>query len=330
MVGSPLHVTIVSHTHWDREWYQPFQVFRLQLVELIDRLLDLLDGDPAYRSFLLDGQTIILEDYLAIRPEREADLKRHIAAGRLLIGPWHILPDEFLVSPEATIRNLTLGAQVCARFGARMPVGYTPDPFGHISQLPQILAGCGLEAAALQRGLSDEPTELWWEAPDGTRLLTIYFRGGYGNLQWAPTTPDAFTRAVERQIERLAPYAHTPHVLLMNGTDHMLPQPELPGLIAAANERLAGQAVLVHGTLADYVRAVRADLSGDLPVIRGELRSSKRSPVLPGVYSARMWIKQRNHACRAGSDRGNPAGVALPDRESPARFDLRLLGGSGA
>src|SRR5690606_36672910 len=128
-----------------REWYKPFQVFRFQLVELVDRLLGILDSTPDYHSFLLDGQTIVLEDYLAIRPEREADLRRHIQAGRLLIGPWHILPDEFLVCPEATVRNLILVARVCTRFGLLMPVGYTPDPFGHISQLPQILAGVGLE-----------------------------------------------------------------------------------------------------------------------------------------------------------------------------------------
>lgn len=305
MTTTPYHITIVSHTHWDREWYQPFQVFRFRLVELIDQLLNLLDRDPQYRSFLLDGQTIVLEDYLEMRPEREADLRRHIAAGRLLIGPWHILPDEFLVGPEATVRNLLLGAKVCARFGARLPIGYTPDPFGHISQLPQILVGCGLEAAALQRGLADEPTELWWEAPDGTRLLTIYFREGYGNLAWAPTTPEAFTRTVERQIERLAPHGHTPYLLLLNGTDHMMPQPELPALIAAANERLAGRAVLVHGTLPDHVARVKAHLGDgvELPVVRGELRSSKRSPVLPGVYSARMWIKQRNHACETALER---------------------------
>jgi len=93
MTRAPYRITIVSHTHWDREWYKPFQVFRFQLVELVDRLLDILDSTPDYHSFLLDGQTIVLEDYLAIRPEREADLRRHIQAGRLLIGPLHILPD---------------------------------------------------------------------------------------------------------------------------------------------------------------------------------------------------------------------------------------------
>ncbi len=305
MTRAPYRITIVSHTHWDREWYQPFQVFRFQLVELVDRLLDILDSTPAYHSFLLDGQTIVLEDYLAIRPKREADLRRHIQAGRLLIGPWHILPDEFLVSPEATVRNLMLGARVCARFGTRMPVGYTPDPFGHISQLPQILAGVGLEAAALQRGLGDEPTELWWEAPDGTRLLTIFFRAGYGNLAWAPTASDAFTRAVERQIELLSPHTHTPHLLLLNGTDHMLPQPELPELIDEANRRLGGRAQVVHGTLPDHVDAVRRALPDvrPLPVVRGELRSPKRSPLLPGVFSARMWIKQANDACQTALER---------------------------
>jgi len=310
MAQQPYHVTIVSHTHWDREWYQPFQVFRFLLVELVDRLLTLLDADPEYHSFLLDGQTIVLEDYLAIRPEREADLRRHIAQGRLSIGPWHILPDEFLVSGEATVRNLMLGAQICARFGARLPIGYTPDPFGHIGQLPQILAGVNLTAAAFWRGLADEPTEVWWEAPDGTRLLSVFFRNGYGNLAWAPTSPDAFTLAVERQINRLAPHALTPYLLLLNGTDHMMPQPELPALIRAANERLRGRAVLVHGTLREHVAAVRAALDeraalgeGGAPTVRGELRSPKRSPQLPGVYSARMWIKQANAACQAALER---------------------------
>ncbi len=305
MSNTHYQVTIVSHTHWDREWYRPFQVFRLKLVELVDDLLDLLDRDPDYHSFLLDGQTIILEDYLELRPEREADLRRHIQGGRLFIGPWHILPDEFLVGPEATVRNLMLAARVCERFGARMPIGYTPDSFGHISQLPQILAGCGLQAAVLQRGLADEPAELWWEAPDGTRLLTIFLREGYGNLAWAPTEPDAFTHVVAGLVERLAPHAHTPHLLLLNGTDHMMPQPELPALVAAANARLAERAHIHHGSLPAYVSAVRDALgAGDqLPVVRGEIRSPRRFPVLQSVYSTRMWIKQRNQACETALER---------------------------
>jgi len=132
---------IVSHTHWDREWYLPFQEFRIRLVKLIDKLLDILAKDAGYRHFTLDGQTIILEDYLAIRPERRKELERYVREGRLLIGPWYVLADEFLVSPEALIRNLMLGHRLAEEFGAVMKVGYIPDSFGHISQLPQILQG---------------------------------------------------------------------------------------------------------------------------------------------------------------------------------------------
>ena len=101
-------LTIVPHTHWDREWYQPFQEYRIRLVQLTDRLLDLLAQDPEYLCFTFDGQTIVLEDYLEIHPEREETLRRYVQEGRLLIGPWQILPDEFLVGPESTIRNLML------------------------------------------------------------------------------------------------------------------------------------------------------------------------------------------------------------------------------
>jgi alpha-mannosidase len=111
-------IHLVSHTHWDREWYLTFQQFRLKLVRLVDHLLDILEHDSSYRHFMLDGQTIVLEDYLQIRPEREDDLRKYIQNGRILIGPWYILPDEFLVSPEASIRNLLEGERT-SKFLAR-------------------------------------------------------------------------------------------------------------------------------------------------------------------------------------------------------------------
>lgn len=301
----PYHVTIVSHTHWDREWYRPFQEFRLLLVQAVDQLLDMLANTPGYHSFLLDGQTLALEDYLEIRPEREAELRKYVEAGRIFIGPWHILPDEFLVSPEATVRNLMLGNRISQRFGGRMPVGYTPDSFGHIGQLPQILNGVGLNAAAFQRGLSEEPIELWWEAPDGTRVLVIYFRAGYGNLSWVPPATSAFVRVIDQQLANLTPHLHTSHVLLMNGTDHMMPQPELPGLIAAANTDMQGRVTLEHGTLPGFIEQVRTSLTNDsdLPTVKGELRSSRRHHLLPGILSTRMWIKQRNQAAESALER---------------------------
>ena len=151
---------LVSHTHWDREWYLTFQQFRLRLVHLVDGLLDLLDSNPDYRYFMLDGQTIVLDDYLFMRPEKADIIRAHVRSGRMLIGPWHVLPDEFLVSPEATIRNLLQGDRTARQFGPKMMVGYLPDPFGHVGQMPQILRGFGIETAAFRRGLADEPCEV--------------------------------------------------------------------------------------------------------------------------------------------------------------------------
>jgi mannosylglycerate hydrolase len=297
---------LISHTHWDREWYRPYQDFRLRLVRLVDGLLDLLATDPSYKYFMLDGQTIILEDYLEIRPEREAELHRHIHSGRILIGPWHILPDEFLVSPEATIRNLLEGARTCRQFGVRMMVGYTPDPFGHIGQLPQILRGFGIVWAAFRRGLSDEPCEVWWEAPDGSRVLAAYLRDGYDNAAGLPTgDPGLFAQEVARRRDSLRPHSSVSDLILMQGTDHMEPPRDTAAMIRDAAGKLQGDK-LIHSTLPEYFGAISSTIRRhriDLPVVRGELRSPKRHHMLPGVLSTRMWIKQRNRECETQLER---------------------------
>ena len=288
-------LTIVSHTHWDREWYQPYQEYRIRLVQLVDRLLDLLEQDPEYSYFSLDGQTIILEDYLEVRPARRQELSKHIQEGRLLIGPWYILPDEFLVSPEATIRNLILGERVTRAFGAKMPLGYVPDCFGHISQLPQILRGFGMDAAALWRGVGEAPNEFRWAGPDGSEVLTIHLRDGYGNAAHLPGDEKRFAAHLFRIAGMLTPHATTPHLLAMNGTDHLEPMPELSRLISYANADLP-DLELRHGTLPQFVAAVR-DAQPSLELRVGELRSAERAHLLPGVFSARIWIKQRNAHC---------------------------------
>src|SRR5512140_1842314 len=162
---------IVSHSHWDREWYKSFEQFRSMLVNMVDDLLDLLARDPAYVCFTLDAQTIVLDDYLAVRPEREPELRRLVREGRLMIGPWYVLPDEFLVSAEATVRNLLTGARRSRDFGAEMKVGYIP-------MMPAILSGFGIDTALLYRGFGGEPeqnsSEYWWTGPDGTRCLMLH------------------------------------------------------------------------------------------------------------------------------------------------------------
>ena len=149
---SPAVIHLVPHTHWDREWYEPFQVFRLRLVDLIDQLLERMAADPRLR-FTLDGQTATVDDYLEVRPEAEPLIRQLIAEGRLAIGPWLILLDEFLVSGETIVRNLEMGWQRAEALGGAMRVGYLPDMFGHIAQMPQILRRAGIDRAAVWRGV---------------------------------------------------------------------------------------------------------------------------------------------------------------------------------
>ncbi|MBM3749178.1 MAG: alpha-mannosidase, partial [Acidobacteria bacterium] len=292
---------VVSHTHWDREWYLTFQQFRLKLVRMMDKLLDVLARNPRFRYFTLDGQTVVLADYLEVRPENAARLRRYVRQGRILVGPWYILPDEFLVSGEAMVRNLMLGHRMAGEFGGVMKVGYLPDSFGQTGQIPQIMRGFGMDCAVIYRGVGPEveQSEFLWQAPDGSEVLAIHLPQGYCHAQNLPTKLDAFLTRLAKLRGDLEPFATTDTLLIMNGCDHLEPQPELPAMLAAANRRL-GDAELVHGTLPMYVAEVRekvgARSTSPLQTLRGEFRSSLRSNILPAVSSTRMWIKQRNYA----------------------------------
>ena len=293
-------IHLVSHTHWDREWYLSFQQFRLKLVQLIDHLLKILDSDPEFKYFLLDGQAIILEDYLEIHPERRTDLIRNIKDGRILIGPWYISPDEFLISPESHIRNLLEGDRICRKFGAKMPIGYLPDTFGHISQMPQILNGFGIYNACFWRGLSDQPAELLWNAPDGSSVLSSYLINSYSNAASLVTSDlDKFAQGISELSASLSPFCASGQILLLQGTDHMEPPADL-GQTLQSYKNKPGHLDLIHSTLPRYFEALREAFSSSvdqLPILRGELRSSKHAHLLPNVLSTRIWIKQRNHAC---------------------------------
>jgi mannosylglycerate hydrolase len=323
------NIHIVSHTHWDREWYRPFQLFRLKLVHLIDGVLDLLDHNPQFKYFMLDGQTIVLDDYLAMRPEMEEKLRRYIQKGRLIIGPWHILPDMFLVGPESHIRNLLQGDRTASGFGRKMRIGYLPDPFGHPGQVPQILQGFGIDTACLWRGLDDEPAEFWWESPDGSRVLMVYMRDSYSNGAGLPANnlPD-FANAVAYEADLLGEHSVAMDYLIMFGTDHMEPPPNTSNAIAYANKNLPDTRV-IHSTLPDFVVALRAFLGKNkaaLPVVTGELRACRRSHLLPGVLSSRMWIKQRNHAAenlllKWVEPFSTFAALAEPERKFPTAID---------
>jgi len=291
------HLVLVPHTHWDREWYRTHEQFRARLVALLDSLLPLLEEDPEFRFFSLDGQTIVIDDYLAVRPEARPRIERLVRAGRLVIGPWTVLPDEWLVSGEALIRNLRLGLARGDTLGGAQRLGYVPDQFGHVGQLPQIFAGFGFESAVLWRGVGSDVCEtlFLWEAPDGSRVYAGYLPNGYFNGQLLPAEAGALAARLSGEIERLAPFAKIPTLLLMNGSDHQTPQPRLPHILRDAIGKLDGVTAEI-GTLLGYMARARRETTGTFPLHRGELRSGLRAPLLPGCASARMPQKQRDFA----------------------------------
>ena len=287
----PRAVAIVPHTHWDREWYEPFQAFRLRLVELFDGLLQLLDDDLSYSRFLLDGQTVVLDDYLAVRPEQAATITRLVTNGRVSIGPWQCLMDEYMVSGETLVRNLQRGIARAATFGGAMPVGYLPDMFGHVAQMPQLLRLAGFGHAVLWRGVPAriDRNAFWWESPDGSRVRTEHLYGSYSNGRDLPDDPADLVRRVRAYEAELGPgLLPGAGILLMNGTDHHLPQPGLGRVVAAAND-LQDEYRLAITSLPEFLAAQPTD---GLPVWCGELRSGALTNVLMGVASNRVDVHQ--------------------------------------
>jgi mannosylglycerate hydrolase len=292
-----LNIHVVSHTHWDREWYLTHEQFRFRLVALVDRLLDLLDADPNYKHFHLDGQTIVLEDYLEIRPEQEGRLRKAIAEGRILIGPWYVMPDEFLVSGESLVRNLLRGHRISREFGTPMPVGYLPDLFGHVGQMPQIWRQFGLDNTILWRGFGGANAEYWWDAPDGSRLLMMHLPPeGYCNATRIVFDPAVMMDRAKEKVDFERGRTRTGQALLMNGVDHVEPHTSIPVLIEQLSA-IPGQRAM-HSTLPAYVAAVRDAVNTQQPpleTIVGELRSgTDYANLLPGVLSARVYLKQQN------------------------------------
>lgn len=301
-------VHIISHTHWDREWYLPYEKHHVRLVKLMDTLLETLELDPGFRSFHLDGQTIILEDYLQIRPEKKPLLERMIREGRIHIGPWYILQDEFLTSSEANVRNLLYGHQDARLYGAISKVGYFPDSFGNMGQAPQILRQAGIDTAIFGRGVkptgfnnessgsySSTFSEMHWESPDGSKVLGILFANWYHNGMEIPTDPEEAELYWKRKLNDAEQFASTPHLLFMNGCDHQPVQTDLSAALNTARG-IRPDVNFVHSNFDDYIASVKAAIPDDLAVIHGELRSQQTDGwfTLANTASARVYIKQEN------------------------------------
>ncbi|HBU80905.1 MAG TPA: alpha-mannosidase [Paenibacillus sp.] len=305
---------IISHTHWDREWYLPYEKHHMRLVQLVDSLLDQLDQGPDFKSFYLDGQTIIIEDYLQVRPEQKERLEKHIRDGRIVIGPWYILQDAFLTSGEANVRNMQVGHRDAKRYGTPSKIGYFPDTFGLVGQTPQLMLQSGIDNVFFGRGV--KPTgfnntvsdagyessfsELMWEGPDGSKVLGVLFANWYSNGNEVPVDEASARKFWETKLADAEKYASTNELLYMNGCDHQPIQKDLPEAIRMA-EQLYPDIEFVHSNFPDYLSALKESAVQELSVVKGELRSQRTDGwgTLVNTASARVYLKQMNQLGQA-------------------------------
>ncbi|MDT2834069.1 alpha-mannosidase [Vagococcus carniphilus] len=303
-------VYIISHSHWDREWYMPYEQHHMRLIRLMDDLLELFKTNPDFNSFHLDGQTIILDDYLQVRPEKRQEVQEAIDKGKLKIGPFYILQDDFLISSEANARNTLIGLEEARQWGKPTMLGYFPDTFGNMGQTPQMMEEAGIKAAAFGRGvkptgfnnavINDEKyasqfSEMLWEGPDQSKIFGLLFANWYSNGNEIPTTKEEALAFWNQKLPDAEQYASTNHLLMMNGVDHQPVQKDVTEAIKLANE-LYPDYEFIHSSFDDYLEAVMNDLPENLSTVEGELTSQETDGwyTLANTSSARIYLKQKN------------------------------------
>lgn len=296
---------VVTHVHWDREWYRPWEEYRARLVELVARVCADLENETL-GFFHLDGQTVTLPDVFEVRPELEQRVRDQVQAGRLSIGPWHVLADNQLVSGETLIRNLLAGRRWGARIGRLTGIGYSPDAFGHPGDLPRLLRGFGIGTALVWRGAPPSLARFRWRSADGSEVFAVNQAYHAAEVLWEEATAtEHVADFLEAERKRLpeGPW------LLLNGGDHLAP--------ANVRAHLAGRldpTVLVESSLeAFFDDAQRASPSSALPVVDGELRhlGDRLTFLLPGTLSTRTYLKQANDAAQMSLEHFAEPTVAL-------------------
>jgi alpha-mannosidase len=324
---SPRQAHYVLSTHWDREWYQTFQNFRYQLVRLLDRVLEGWDNGQLKGPFQTDGQVIVLEDYLEIRPERRQKVGELLKEGKLVAGPWYVMPDEFIVSGESLVRNLLVGRQLVRTLGGNPSnAGFVCDIFGHNSQLPQIFAGFGIQGGYIWRGINPIQSTpsgvrkiqrlVRWRGADGTELPCYRF-GKVGYCSYAvqvrhasePDRPFDLEQTWEDMDAFLGEEAEATEVqplLLFDGGDHMEWETQTYRVLSERVGRKDEPYDIVHTSLDAYLEAMLLEADKITTVVEGELREPALYPkdvdqqwLIAGVISSRVWIKQWNAVCQA-------------------------------
>lgn len=333
-------VHIISHSHWDREWYMPLERHKMKLLDLIDGSMELFATDPGFESFHLDGQTIVLDDYLEICPEKREQVEKYGKEGRFRVGPFYILQDEFLTSGEANVRNIQTGIKDAKKYGNLTKVGYFPDAFGNVGQMPQILKQAGMDAIAFGRGVKpvgfnnelkeggeyeSAYSEMMWEAPDGSALLGILFANWYCNGMEIPVDAAEAKAFWDDRLPKAEMFAATDELLFMNGCDHQPVQKDLTAAIETAR-RLYPDIEFKHSNFEDYVKSVKEAVEDRLSTVKGELTSQETDGwyTLVNTSSAHVVLKRLNRKNEVALERVAEPLAAFAAQEGKAYPHDRL------
>ena len=295
-------IIIYSHTHWDREWYWTFRQFQYRLGSVVDEIIDVLESNSDFTAFVADGQTSLISDYLEIRPENKERLLELIRSGRIVIGPWYTMPDTWLSGGEALIRNLYYGLKDCILYNTDQPkIGYVPDSFGHIEQMPQILNGFGINNYIFTRGVPNDDIgndiEFLWVAPDKKSSVTAHILPqNYGSARMLEpiTNPEGLKRQLKRLIEPYKNFSKLPTLVLgCGGTDHIRIQNDLPEILHEAN-RLMPDCDFRIGTIEDYIKEFDKNAPPLKEICGTIMGRHKTNDMLHGTWSSRIDNKIEN------------------------------------
>jgi mannosylglycerate hydrolase len=292
VMNKPRPVAVVVQTHWDREWYYPHQTFIARLLSVMTRVVAQLESGKL-THFLFDGQTAAYEDLLI---HGEADLcarvKKLVADKRIILGPWYIMADEFLVAGESLIRNLEIGIKDATAAGHCQYVGYLPDTFGHIGQMPQLFRNFAIEYAVMWRGVDSPHAEFNWQSPNGDTVGSVFLTQGYYQH---PLNVAHWQRALSDYLALIAPRSIASELLLTQGGDHLQSVDTIAARIQDFNAAQSDYQIF-QSTLTAHATSVMAATDGKRATITGELRHNAQAFVLPDVLSTRRYLKRLNQA----------------------------------
>ncbi|EAX8475408.1 mannosylglycerate hydrolase [Salmonella enterica] len=288
---SRVHIT--PHMHWDREWYFTTEESRILLVNNMEEILARLEQDTEYKYYVLDGQTAVLEDYFAIKPENKPRVQRLVQAGKLIIGPWYTQTDTTIVSGESIVRNLLYGMRDCLAFGEPMKIGYLPDSFGMSGQLPHIYNGFGITRTIFWRGCSErhgtDKTEFLWQSSDGSEVVAQVLPLGYAIGKYLPEDEDGLRKRLDSYFAVLEKASLTKEILLPNGHDQMPLQQNIFTVMDKLREIYPQRTFVMSRfeEVFEYIEARREQLA----TLTGEFIDGKYMRVHRTIGSTRMDIK---------------------------------------